>query len=92
MKLPFVLVVAALNQNWKLADFEVHEIMETIDDIRKYQADRTESQSIGMITPALDSITNAIQQENPTLFKSSYVLLTNSNQSCINSHSLPSLS
>ena len=73
---------AGQNQNWKLADFEVHEIMEAIEDIQKFQTERKESQMIGMINPALDSINNAIQQENPLLFKSSYTLLTNTFNKC----------
>jgi len=33
---------AGQNQNWKLADFEIHEIMEAIDNIQKYQSERKE--------------------------------------------------
>jgi hypothetical protein len=73
---------AGQNENWKLADFEVHEIMEAIEDIQKFQTERKESQMIGMINPALDSINNAIQQKNPALFKSSYTLLTNTCNNC----------
>src|SRR5438552_3877065 len=43
---------AGQNQNWKLADFEIHEIMEAIEDIQKYETERKESQVIGMINPA----------------------------------------
>ncbi|MBO9531092.1 MAG: hypothetical protein J7514_15265, partial [Acinetobacter oleivorans] len=35
---------AGQNQNWKLADFEIHEISEAVSDIQKYQAHRKESQ------------------------------------------------
>ena len=73
---------AGQNQNWKLADFEIHEIMEAIDDIKKYQTERKESKMIDMITPALDSINAAIQQKDPVLFNSSYTLLTNTCNSC----------
>lgn len=73
---------AGQNQNWKLADFEIHEIMESIDNIEKYQTERTESRKIGMIKPAIDSINNAIKQKNPLLFKSSYTLLTNTCNNC----------
>ncbi|MBS1528953.1 MAG: hypothetical protein JSU01_01490, partial [Bacteroidetes bacterium] len=31
---------AATNRNWELADFEVHEIGETLDDIKQYCTDR----------------------------------------------------
>ena len=73
---------AGQNQNWKLADFEVSEITGTIEDIKNYRAEQKESKLIGMITPALDSINNAIQQKNPALFKSSYLLLTNTCNNC----------
>ncbi len=73
---------AGQNNNWKLADFEIHEIMEAIENIQKYQTEREESQKIGMIAPALDSVNDAIEQKNNELFKSSYSLLTNTCNSC----------
>jgi hypothetical protein len=73
---------AGENQNWKLADFEIHEIQETIEDIEKFQTEREESRKIGMIKPALDSVIAAIEQKNSTLFKNSFVLLTNTCNNC----------
>ena len=73
---------AGQNQNWLLADFEVHEINEAIGNIQKYQTERKESQNVGIITPALDSVTIAIQKKNPVLFKNSYILLTNTCNNC----------
>jgi thymidylate synthase len=73
---------AGQNQNWKLCDFEIHEIMESFDAIKKYQAERKESQMVDMIQPAIDSINNAIQKRNTILFKSSYNLLTNTCNNC----------
>lgn len=73
---------AGTNENWDLADFEIHEIMESIDDIKKYETDRPEVKSIPMIEPALDSVSTAIQQRNSTQFKNSFVLLTNTCNNC----------
>ena len=73
---------AGQNQNWKLADFEIHEIMEATEDIRKYETDRKESELIGMINPAIDSINVAIHKKDPALFKSSFTLLTNTCNAC----------
>jgi len=73
---------AGQNENWKLADFEIHEIKETLEAIQKYQTERTESQKIGMLNPALDSINNSIQQKSVSLFKSSFTLLTNTCNNC----------
>ncbi len=73
---------AGQNQNWKLCDFEIHEIMESLDYIQKFETERKESQMISMLTPAIDRINYAIKQKDPTLFKSSYVLLTNTCNTC----------
>lgn len=73
---------AGTNENWDLADFEIHEIMESIDDIKKYETDRVEVKAIPMIEPALDSVSAAIQQKNSTKFKNSFVLLTNTCNNC----------
>ena len=73
---------AGANQNWKLADFEIHEIYEAIENIQKYQTERKESKMIGMINPAMDSVNAAIQKESSVLFKSSYTLLTTTCNNC----------
>lgn len=73
---------AGQNQNWKLANFEINEITESIKDIQKYQTERKESKLIGMIIAALDSVHKAIYQKNSESFKSSYTSLTNTCNSC----------
>lgn len=69
-------------QNWKLADFEIHEIMESIDDIKKYNTDRPEVAAMGMIDAAIDSMNNAIENKNTVAFKQGYILLTNTCNNC----------
>jgi hypothetical protein len=71
-------------QNWKLADFEIHEIQEAVDDLEKFQTEREESRQMPMIKPALDSVTSAIEQKNSAAFKTSYILLTNTCNNCHN--------
>lgn len=73
---------AGQNQNWELADFEIHEIMESIENVMKYQKERKESELIDMIHPVLDSVNMAIEQRNPEQFKNSYSLLTNTCNRC----------
>ncbi|MEP6844842.1 MAG: hypothetical protein ABI861_02525 [Panacibacter sp.] len=73
---------AGKNQNWQLADFEIKEIKESLDDIKKYCTDRPEIKEIGMIDLPLDSLTNAINQRGPAQFESSYMLLTNACNKC----------
>ena len=73
---------AGQHQNWKLCDFEIHEIMEAVDNIEKYETERPESKMIGMIRPAIDSVNHAIQQKNLPQFISSYGLLTSTCNNC----------
>jgi hypothetical protein len=73
---------AGINANWELADFEIHEIMEAIDDLQKFQPGRKEVSSLPMLNPALDSLNAAIRQKNLVQFKSSYTLLTNTCNNC----------
>ncbi len=73
---------AGQNQNWELASFEIHEIQEALDDVQKFCSDRPEVKAIGMIDPAIDSVNISIQQKNEQLFKSSFVLLTNTCNNC----------
>ena len=69
-------------QNWQLADFEIHEIMEAVDDIKTYAADRPETKSIDMLLPAIDSVNNSIQQKNIQAFKQGFITLTNTCNDC----------
>jgi len=73
---------AGINQNWRLADFEVNEIKESLEDIQKFCIDRPEVKSIGMISQPIDSVNNAIQQKNLQLFTNSFTLLTNTCNNC----------
>lgn len=73
---------AGINENWDLADFEIHEIMENVDAIKKYETERSESKSVSMIEPALDSVNAAIQKKDMAQFKNSFVLLTNTCNKC----------
>ena len=73
---------AGKNQNWELADFEMHEIAETLDAIKEYQTEREESKKVDMLKPSLDAVNDAIQKKDSALFNSSYFLLTNTCNSC----------
>lgn len=73
---------AGQNNNWALADFEIHEIMEAVENIQKYQTERKESEKIVMLNPALDSVNASITKHDAVQFKNSYVLLTNTCNNC----------
>lgn len=73
---------AGSSANWELADFEMHEIDEALEDIEKFNSHRPEVKAIGMIEPAIDSVTYAIKQRDLAEFKNSYTILTNSCNNC----------
>ena len=76
------LYFAGTNENWELADFEIHEIMESLEDIPKYCADREEVKDIHIIDPAIDSVSEAIRMKDIVMFKKTYSLLTNTCNDC----------
>jgi hypothetical protein len=73
---------AGTSGNWELADFEIHEIKELLEGIKKYNTDRHEVKAIGMMDPAIDSVSEAIMRKNLQLFKDCYLTLTNTCNSC----------
>ena len=73
---------AGQNNNWKLADFEIHEIMEAVEDIQQYAADRKEVKELPMLQPALNSISNAINNQDKNLFNKDFIILTNTCNNC----------
>jgi hypothetical protein len=73
---------AGENQNWKLADFELKEIREAIEDLKKFQSDRKETQMVIMLNQPIDSVNLSIQQKNPALFKQTFTSLTNACNTC----------
>ena len=68
--------------NWQLADFEIHEIMEAVDNIKIYAADRPETKFVVMLQPAIDSLDKSIDDKNITAFKKNFILLTNTCNTC----------
>lgn len=73
---------AGKEENWQLADFEIGEIQEALDDIPKYCADRPEVKSIGIIVPAMDSLSVAIKEKDESKFRSGFTLLTATCNDC----------
>ena len=68
--------------NWKLADFEVGEIKEALDDVEKYCTDRPEITSLLMIRPPVDSISAAVAAGNLPAFRTAFIQLTNTCNNC----------
>ena len=73
---------AGQSQNWELADFEIHEIEEAIEDIEEYHKGRKEIEQIDMIKPALESLDEAIDKRDLIAFNTGFNILTNTCNAC----------
>lgn len=73
---------AGKEENWDLADFEIGEIQEALDDIPKYCSDRPEVKSIGMITAPINNIANAIKAKDENKFVADFKVLTTTCNNC----------
>ena len=73
---------AGQNKNWELADFELHEIRETLDDIRSYQPERKESALLPDLYANIDSLSTAVKAQNEAAFKHNFIDLTHACNSC----------
>lgn len=73
---------AGINDNWKLAQYEIDELKERFEQARDIETNRPEVKMIPMMYPSIDSINNAIIHKNLTQFKSGFQLLTASCNSC----------
>jgi soluble cytochrome b562 len=73
---------AGINQNWRLAEFEVEEIHESLEDIQKFQSAREETKTLPIIFAPLDSVLAAVNDKSLNKFKQSFTLLTNTCNAC----------
>ncbi len=73
---------AAINDNWKLADYEIAEIKERIEEAQEIETNRPEMKTISMIYPSIDSVANSIKQQNLSSFRNNFQILTNTCNSC----------
>ena len=73
---------AGINENWKLAQFEVKELKEITEEIEKYQKDRKETELMNMIEPGLVDVERAIENKDLKTFKESYTQLTTACNEC----------
>lgn len=68
--------------NWELANFEIDEINENIESIKKFCQNRNESKSLAMLAPAIDSVKMTIKSGEKKYFLNCFTLLTNTCNNC----------
>lgn|SRR5690554_4469067 len=73
---------AGVNENWELAEFALHELEETLEDLEDFHGDRSELQTLSMIFPPLELVHEQVEEQNLEEFKKGYLILTNTCNSC----------
>ncbi len=73
---------AGINNNWKLAQYEIDELKERFVQATQIETERPEVKMIPMMYSSIDSVANAIHNKNMDQFKSAFHLLTASCNSC----------
>lgn len=73
---------AGINENWPLADFEIGEIRETLDNAIEYLPERTETKDIPIIYPSLDSLLVSVKTKSLSAFTKNYRALTQTCNAC----------
>lgn len=75
---------AGTNQNWKLAEFEIHEIEETFEKISELHGDRYNASQLipAFILPFLESTEKAARSKDIMAFKDRYAQLTTGCNNC----------
>jgi hypothetical protein len=73
---------AGQNKNWVLAEYERQELMGGFEKIQKYHKNKPEASAVAMIYPAMNSIEKAIKDKDAVAFKSNFIVLTNTCNTC----------
>ena len=73
---------AGINDNWKLAQYEIDELKERFVQATEIEMARPEVKMIPMMYPAIDSMNVAIGHKNLNQFKVGFHLLTGTGNSC----------
>lgn len=73
---------AGTNKNWKLADFEIGEIKETVAQAQQIETDRPETQNLVMLASPTNAVSEAIANKDVEKFKLGYANLTSTCNSC----------
>lgn len=73
---------AGQHQNWALAEYERQELMGGFEKVQLYHKDKPEATAVAMIFPAVDAVEKAIREKDANAFKTSFVQLTKTCNTC----------
>jgi len=78
----YKLWLAGQNENWTLAEYERHQLAGGFKRIIKYHKNSPEATALPMVYPEMDAIEKAIREKDAVAFKSHFVLLTQTCNTC----------
>lgn len=70
------------NENWKLAEYEIHEMNESLTKIETELLDREESKKISSLYPIVTNLENSIREKKIESARNEFSKLTDSCNSC----------
>lgn len=70
------------HENWDLADFYIHELEETVEELGEAKKDREELKLLFTLTQQIELIEKAVDNKDVVAFKDSFLQLTNTCNSC----------
>jgi hypothetical protein len=70
------------NRNWELAKYQESLILSAFKKIQKFHGNDPEAKIAAMITPAMDSVDQAIESKNLIAFRQSFLFLNASCNGC----------
>ncbi len=73
---------AGTAKNWKLAEFEIGEIKETVEQAKQIETDRPETKNLNLLTSPINAVSEAVASQDVEKFKRGYENLTNTCNSC----------
>jgi len=73
---------AGQSENWALAEYERQELMGGFEKVQEFHKNKPEATAVAMIFPAMDAMEKAIRDKDPVAFKSNFVVLTNTCNTC----------
>lgn len=73
---------AGMAGNWELAEFELHEIDESLEKLKTFQAGRKETALLNILTPSMTTVTEVVKAKDVGRFKEAFRQLTQACNDC----------
>lgn len=76
------LYYAGQNRNWRLAEFELHELTEAAEDIEKFHPGRAEIQTLAALKKSFTAVKKTVETKDQPAFQTAFDNLTKTCNAC----------